>query len=198
MLVWVLRRLRSSMNMLAKVKDTSGFSLVRKGFWTLLLLWGFCLYGEALSYELVEQPDCLVVGISCRIAGPEAAVQDIPRQWKKFFKEDVPGRISPKASSDVRALYYDYGEDGSYAFLVGCPVTALNTMPEGMVGVLIPAGTYALFRAIGEVPTSVGEMWKTIWNEPNLCRTYRVDYEVYGEGFFSRFPQEVEIYVGNR
>ena len=71
---------------------------------------------------------------------------------------------------------------------------SLDNIPEGMIAKTIPPGSYAVFRAIGEYPTSLIETWGNIW-QTKLKRTYTGDYEFYGEKFTSGSPQEVEVYI---
>ncbi len=63
-----------------------------------------------------------------------------------------------------------------------------------MVAKIIPAGSYAVFPAIGEHPKKLIETWGHIWQQADLERTYTGDYEVYGDKF-SGSPQEVEVFI---
>ncbi len=149
------------------------------------------------DYTVIKKPSINVIGIECRTSNaPENGPQDIPRLWGRFYGEDIINKIPNKASNEVIALYCDYEGDYTqpYSIVIGCPVTSLNNIPEGMVAKTIPAGSYAVFRAIGEYPTSLIETWGNIW-QTELKRTYTGDYEFYGEKFSSGSPQEVEIYI---
>lgn len=149
------------------------------------------------DYTMVQKPSINVIGIECRTSNaPEAGPQDIPRLWGQFYSEGSIHKIPNKASEVIIALYCDYESDhtGPYSLVIGCPVTSLDTIPEGMVAKTIPAGSYALFRAIGEYPASLIATWGTVW-QTKLKRTYTGDYEFYGEKFSSGSPQEVEVYI---
>jgi predicted transcriptional regulator YdeE len=138
-----------------------------------------------------------VVGIECRTSNhPEAAPQDIPRLWRKFYSENIFQQIPHKASDQVIALYCDYEGDYTqpYSVVIGCQVSSLDKVPQGMVAKIVPATSYATFRAVGEHPKSLIETWGKIWQTP-LDRTYTGDYEVYRSQFFSESPKEVEIYI---
>lgn len=150
------------------------------------------------SYEVVQKPPTLIIGIDCRTSNaPEAGPQDIP-MWGRFYGEDIVSRIPNKTSDEVIALYCDYEGDYTqpYSVVIGCPVSSIETIPEGMVAKTIPASYYAVFRAIGEHPKALIETWGNIWQQPNLERTYTSDFELYGNKFVSGSPKEVEVYIG--
>ncbi len=148
--------------------------------------------------EVVQKPDIWVVGIECRTVNtPERAPHDIGKLWGRFGSEGIIDKIPNKVSNDIIALYCDYEGDYTkpYTVVIGCPVGSSDAIPEGMVAKIIPGGSYTVFHAKGEHPTSVIATWGKIWSDPNLERAYTGDYEVYGEKFFSRAPQEVEVYI---
>jgi predicted transcriptional regulator YdeE len=149
------------------------------------------------DYTVIQKPSINVIGIECRTSNaPKDAPQDIPRLWGQFYSEDIINKIPNKASNEVIALYCDYEGDYTqpYSLVIGCSVTSLDSIPEGMVAKIIPAGSYAVFRAIGEYPATLIETWGNIW-QTKLNRTYTGDYEFYGEKFSSGSSQEVEVYI---
>ncbi len=151
------------------------------------------------SYEVIQKPAILLIGIDCRTSNaPEAGPQDIPKLWGRFYGEDILSRIPNKTSSEVIALYCDYEGDYTqpYSVVIGCPVSSIDTIPEGMVAKTIPASSYAVFRATGDHPKALIETWGNIWKQPSLERTYASDFELYGDKFVSGSPKEVEVYIG--
>lgn len=149
------------------------------------------------NYTVIQKPTIYVIGIECRTSNaPEYGPQDIPRLWERFYSEDIINKIPNKASNEVIALYCDYEGDYTqpYSLVIGCAVTALDSIPEGMVAKTIPVGSYAVFHAVGEHPASLIETWGNVW-QTTLKRTYTGDYEFYGEKFFSRSAQEVEVFI---
>lgn len=149
------------------------------------------------NYTIVKRAPILLVGIECRTSNaPEDAPQDIPRLWGQFYSEGIINQITNKVSNEVIALYCDYEGDYTqpYSLVIGCAVTSLDNVPEGMVAKKIPESSYAFFRAIGEHPSSLIETWGNVW-KTDLKRTYTGDYELYGEKFTSESPQEVEVYI---
>lgn len=149
------------------------------------------------SYKIVQKPSTMIVGIECRTSNAIAAgPQDIPRLWDRFYSQNIINQITNKTSTEVFALYCDYESDYTqpYSLVIGCPVSSLDNIPEGMVGKAIPAGSYACFSALGEHPKSLIETWGNIWQQADLKRTYTGDYEVYGDKF-SGSPQEVDVFI---
>lgn len=148
------------------------------------------------DFIIVEKPSMLVIGIECRTSNTsQAAPQDIPRLWQKFYADNVPSKVPNKASGEVIALYCDYEGDytQAYSCVIGCPVTSLDEIPEGMVAKTVPASIFAAFRAVGEFPKTLVDTWGNIWRS-TLPRTYTGDYEVYGERFSLEVP-EVDVLV---
>ena len=140
----------------------------------------------------------MVVGITCRTSNEQdAGPNDIPRLWGRFFQEDIINKITNKKSNAVVALYCDYDGDHTmpYSIVIGCPVSSLDSIPEGMVGKVIPAGPYAKFCAVGEYPKSLIETWSHIWQQKELKRTYTGDYELYSDTFFTAPPQPVDVFI---
>lgn len=153
---------------------------------------------EMQNYQVIQKPAVTVIGIECRTSNAsEAGPHDIPKHWEKFYQENTISKIPNKASNEVIALYCDYEGDYTqpYSLVIGCPVSSLDDIPEGMVAKTIPAGAYAIFRATGEHPKVLIETWGQIWQQQNLDRTYTGDYEVYGDKFISGSPKELDVYI---
>ena len=148
------------------------------------------------NYTLTEKQAITIVGIKCRTSNdPEAGPLDIPKLWGQFFSENIIAQIPHKSSNEVIALYCDYEGDYTkpYTVVIGCPVASVDSLPAHLVAKTIPAGTYALFQAVGEHPKTLIETWNRIWQTP-LKRSYTGDFEVYGDKF-SKSPQEVEVFI---
>lgn len=152
------------------------------------------------NFTVVERASTMIVGIHCRTSNSaEAGPHDISQLWDRFYREDIINKIPGKTSSEVIALYCDYEGDYTqpYTLIIGCPVSSLDNVPQGMVGKIIPASSYAVFHAKGEHPKKLIETWGDIWQQ-SLNRTYTGDYEVYGDKFFSKSPQEVDVFIAIR
>lgn len=148
------------------------------------------------DYIVIRKPAINVIGIQCRTSNaPEKGPLDIPRLWDKFYSESVMEQVPNKASHDVIALYCDYEGDHTqpYSLVIGCAVSSLANIPDGMVAKTIPGGFYAVYKAVGEHPASLIETWGNIW-QTDLNRIYTGDYELYGEEFHSD-SKEVKVFI---
>jgi predicted transcriptional regulator YdeE len=58
----------------------------------------------------------------------------------------------------------------------------------------IPAQTYAVFTAKGQMPDEVLAIWSMVWLS-DLPRTYSFDFEVYDKRFTNPKQKEVDICV---
>jgi len=146
--------------------------------------------------QMIQKDAVTIIGIECRTSNsPGKGSHDIPKLWERFYKEDILSKIPHIASKEVFALYCDYEKDHtkSFSVVIGCPVSSTDQIPEGMVVKTIPAGSYALFRAIGKHPKAVIETWGEIW-QSDLKRTFTGDFEIYGEKF-TKNPQEVQVLI---
>lgn len=148
------------------------------------------------DHALIEKPAMMVIGIECRTSNlADAAPQDIPKLWGKFFEENVLGKIPNKTSDEIVALYCDYEDDHTkpYTVVIGCETRSIDEIPDGMVAKVIPATKYAVYSAKGEHPKALIDTWSHIW-ETAENRTYTGDFEVYGSKF-ANDPKEVEVFI---
>jgi predicted transcriptional regulator YdeE len=150
--------------------------------------------------RLVSRKAATVVGIgvaTSNAAETNPATGKIGGLWTRFHEDDllhkIPGKQAPAAPL---AVYTDYESDqsGAYRLIVGAAVVDGGApVPEGLQRATIPAGTYLLFEAEGEMPNVVIDTWKTIWNHfsdsSSHVRAYATDFEMYPG------PGVVQIYV---
>lgn len=135
------------------------------------------------SQSFARMAEIKVVGISLRTKYEDAsASQEIGALWQKFYEEKVFEKIPHKAQPyRIISLYTDYDKEGNCTLILGAMVTHydLETMPNGMVFKTIPAAHYALFSARGVAKKVVPDLWKTVWSDKKLQRTYMYDFELY-------------------
>lgn len=140
-----------------------------------------------------------IIGIAVRTSNEEGkSAQDIGALWEKFMSENIIGQIPNKINQNVYSVYTDYEGDYTqpYTTLLGCKVTSLEEIPQGMVGKSFDESTYLKFTAKGNLAdNAVYDAWVKIWNE-DLSRKYIGDFEVYGEKAQNLADAEVAIYVG--
>lgn len=142
--------------------------------------------------------DFYVIGIAVRTSNEKGkAEQDIPALWHRFMSEDMIARIPNKIDDTVYCIYTDYETDHTqpYTTLLGCKVSRVDEIPEGMVMKLIQGGSYVLRQAQGNLMEGVVlSEWIKIWNA-QLPRKYTNDFEVYGEKTTNPEQAEVDIYI---
>ena len=156
--------------------------------------------------EFVRLEHFSVIGIEARTSNArEATAQGlIGKMWQRFRSEDLAAKIPQRADSNVIALYTDYASDehGEYTYVLGAKVTAVSDVPEGMRVRNVPTGRYAVFTsARGPVPKVVIETWQRIWAEPRTAeysRSYRADFEVYGEEAVDPADSRIRIYIATK
>lgn len=159
--------------------------------------------------ELVYRSSMKIVGIEARTTNKDeigSETAKIPLLWQRFFQENMREKIPNKVpSGPILAVYTDYESDehGAYTVIIGCEVSSIEGIPQGMVAKVLPESTYAIFTTqTGPVTTVVGQAWKNIWQlQPSQLggtRRFSADFEIYDER--SRDPQKttVDIYLAVR
>ncbi|MCH9630414.1 MAG: hypothetical protein S4CHLAM37_04130 [Chlamydiia bacterium] len=147
------------------------------------------------EFEIKKKNSMMVVGIELRTSNePDAGPVEIPQHWEKFYKNNIMEKIPNKSANEVVALYCDYEGDHTkpYSLVIGCPVSSIDHIPEGMVAKIIPETSYAVFDVSGEFPKSLVETWGKIWRT-KLDRTFSYDFELYGSEFGS--TQKLDVYI---
>lgn len=140
-----------------------------------------------------------VIGIKVRTTNQNGqAAQDIGQLWGKFMNEGIAGQIPNKISEEILSIYTNYEGDHTqpYDTILGCKVSSLDQIPEGMVGQAFEGGNFQQFVSKGDLSQGVVyETWLEIWEQP-LERNYQADFEVYGEKAQNPSHAEVDIFVG--
>ena len=138
----------------------------------------------------------LALGTEMKVIGFEARTSNslegdrvtakIPGLWKRFFEErleeKIPSRTHP---GNLFGVYTNYESDhtGMYSLIVSAEVSSLDRVPEGMIGLTIPAGKYLVFTVGGPIPDAVIQTWQNVWNyfsqSSEYRRAYTTDFESY-------------------
>lgn len=139
-----------------------------------------------------------IIGISITTSNERVqTTDDIARLWGKFITEKIGEKIPNRIDSSILSIYTHYESDhkGVYDTILGCRVSSLEDIPEGMVGENYDGGTYVKFVSKGDFTKgAVYNTWVEIWNSP-LRRSYTADFEVYGEKSKDPTNAEVDIFV---
>ena len=139
-----------------------------------------------------------VVGIKVRTANDGSAGNDLPILWGKFMEGELKDKIPNKVSDNIYCLYTNYEGDHTqpYDAILGCKVSSIEDIPEGMVAHNIESTNGAKFLAKGSLikGEAVVNTWFKIW-ESSLDRTFTTDFEVYDERSTDLENAEVDIYI---
>ena len=139
-----------------------------------------------------------VIGISVRTTNENGqAAQDIPELWNNFMTNGIADKIPNKIDNSLYCIYTDYEKDHTrpYTTILGCKVSSLQTIPDGMVGKNFEETTYTKIVAKGNILQGmVFNEWTKIWNS-NLNRTFTADFELYGEKAQNPENAEVDIFI---
>ena len=147
---------------------------------------------------ITQKENIKIIGIAVRTTNKkQKAAKDIPALWGSFTSKNIAEQIPNKVNHNIYGIYTEYEGDYTqpYTAIIGCEVTSLDNIPEGMISVELKAGSYSKFEAIGLLEDGiVYKKWEDIWKTP-LSRAYTADYEVYD---FSQNKNEdftVPIYI---
>ena len=139
-----------------------------------------------------------VIGIWVRTTNENnQAAGDIADLWGRFMKENILNAIPNRVDDTVYSIYTDYESDHTkpYTTLLGCQVTTLNDIPDGMVGKSFDGGNYVKMSAKGDLMEGlIVNKWMEIW-EMDLGRIYTADFEVFGEKAKNPEDAEIDFYV---
>ena len=171
---------------------------------SLVFSWAYCddkvsqkpqIQGLAVNQTIEHQKQKFFIGLELRTNNEECS-SAMPAHKDKFFKENIPSKIPNKINGNILALYTDYEGDYTkpYSWILGCEVSSLEQVPEGLVGKIIPESKYAIFTTQGEFPDGLIAAWQDIW-QSNLPRSYTSDFEVYGSDFDPQKNPEIKVYI---
>lgn len=149
----------------------------------------------AMNCTFEKQKQKFFIGLELRTNNEECSVT-MPAHKEKFFKENIPAQIPNKINGNILALYTDYEGDYTkpYSWILGCEVSSLDEIPEGLVGKVIPESKYAVFTTQGAFPQGLIAAWQAVWKS-NMLRSYTSDFEVYRPDFDPQKNPEVKLYI---
>lgn len=151
-----------------------------------------------IPFTIQKIPARIIVGISRRTSNADGrSTKDMMAAWTDFLQQNAAAKIRNRALPPAMyAVYSDYESDwrGEYSYLLGCGVTRAGGVPDGMEVRKIPAQTYAVFTAKGQMPDEILAIWSMVWLS-DLPRTYTFDFEVYDQRFTNPNAKEVDICV---
>lgn len=139
-----------------------------------------------------------IIGLSVRTTNENGqSGKDIPALWGRFMAEGIMEKIPNKISTDIYCIYTDYEKDHTkpYTTFLGCNVSSLEQIPDGLTGKQINTGNYIKRSAKGNILQGlVFNEWLKIWNS-DIPRIFTADFEVYGEKAQNPENAEVDIFI---
>lgn len=153
------------------------------------------IQGEDMNPIIKHQNEKFFIGLELRTNNEECSLA-MPAHKDRFFKENTVAIIPNKINGNILALYTDYEGDYTkpYSWILGCEVSSLDDIPEGLVGKVIPESKYAVFTTQGEFPQGLIAVWHEIWKS-GLLRLYTSDFEVYHSDFDPQRNPQVQVYI---
>ena len=140
-----------------------------------------------------------IIGLKIRTTNQDGkSAAEIGALWDKFIAENIFVQIPNKTSSEILSLYTNYEGDHTkpYDTIIGCKVSSLENIPEGMAGAEFDGGNYKEFTVKGNLNDGIiYEKWQEIFKTP-MDRTYVADFDVFGEKAQDPTNAEVTILVG--
>lgn len=140
-----------------------------------------------------------VIGITVRTTNENGqGAIDIPKLWERFVTENIAAKIPNKTDLAILSIYTNYEKDQtkSYDTILGCRVSSLSDVPEGMIRQEFTKSNYAKFTAKGNLNEGVVyNAWLDIWKK-DIDRTFIVDFEVYDERAQNPADAVVDFFVG--
>lgn len=140
-----------------------------------------------------------IIGIATRTTNENMqSAQDISQLWGRFMAEGIADKIPHRVDECVLSLYTNYEGDHTqpYDTILGCRVSSLDNIPDGMVGEAYDERTYAQFDCKGDLTKGLlYQAWTDI-HQQDLDRAYIADFEVYGAKAQNPTDAELKIYVG--
>lgn len=148
-----------------------------------------------MKYSVKHLEKKFFIGFELRTNNEECSYA-MPAHKERFFKENIPAKIPNRINGDILALYTDYEGDYTkpYSWILGCEVSSLENVPDGLVGKIIPESKYAVFTTKGGFPQGLIDVWQAVW-KLNLPRSYTSDFEIYRSDFNPQRNPEVKVCI---
>jgi predicted transcriptional regulator YdeE len=152
----------------------------------------------------MQEPKLVILGDSFEVVGVQTRTSNadefdskkmqIPRLWQQFSKTSL---INHSQENDpyVYGVYSSYISDheGEYILTAGINKKSLLSEDLEFEEVIVQAGSYLVFEAVGLRPESVMKAWQEIWQyfkgSVHPKRKYTTDFEKYVSS------DKVEIYI---
>lgn len=86
-----------------------------------------------MNLTIEHKKEKFFIGLELRTNNEKCSLA-MPAHKDRFFKENIPSQIPNKINGDILALYTDYEGDHTkpYSWVLGCEVSSLEQVPEGL------------------------------------------------------------------
>jgi len=139
-----------------------------------------------------------LIGLAIRTTNEgQQAAQDIGDLWQRFLDENISVKIPNKVDESIYSLYTNYEGDYTrpYTAMLGCKVSSLDEVPDGMTGQAFDGGLYLKTTTRGDLMNGlIVNHWSRIW-DMDLDRAYTADFELFGEKSQNPADAEVDFFV---
>lgn len=155
---------------------------------------------EAMNYRMEELQEFRLVGYKERLTTEHGEnIRRIPKFWDEVGED---GRYEKMMEyNDNQKMYcmgVCAGEDEN-AFDYYIATGSNKSIPEEMVELIVPAGTYVIFECVGKLPEGQQNMWKRVFTEWFPKSAYELidgpQLEWYSEGDTSSPEYYSEIWL---
>ena len=160
------------------------------------------LQGEIkMTPKIIDMGEIVVMGPVLHTKNDGSNTTQIPQFWNRFMEEKTFERIPSKTHPERSyGMCSEYGEDGSFSYLIGYDVAPGTETPEGLLTWKIPPRKYVVFTSKGDFPKSIQEMWKAIYADwfPTNGKWERAageEFEVYEAARMYEGGGECDIYI---
>ncbi len=158
---------------------------------------------------LVDNQEMVLLGLTLRTNNknefnPET--NKIGNFVAQYFKNNIAAKIPNRKNPGVTfSMFTDYESDehGDYTYFIGEEVTEpkLDSLPNNLVQIIVPAGKYQKFTTEpGVMPMVVINAWQEIWQmgeaELGGKRAYLADFEVYDHRAADPQSTILDLYIG--
>ncbi|MBS9523247.1 effector binding domain-containing protein [Litoribacter ruber] len=155
---------------------------------------------KKLKLKIVNIKSFPVIGLATKCVSHDVDsdfFENCDEIWKKFVTGGYSEAIPNKVNDNIIAAYFNFEGDSTkpFEFLVGCQVTHVDEIPEGMQTFEMDHGPYLKVRSHEKIPECHSAAWKEIW-ESDIDRKYSTDFEVYSSEIQDWRNAEMDIYIG--
>jgi len=152
---------------------------------------------------IIEKPGFTVAGVSvgtCKQRQKEDTNMLLGKFFQPGFIDSITNKTNPDASFSVHTEWDETSD--TFILTLGYEVSDASDMSADINVITIPASTYGVFTAIGELPGSSTEMWDVTiprWRMANNQRTRGyATFEIHDERSRRGADSEVDIYISLR